>query len=146
LIYQLSELKFGVFYFLRVFALIQGVNKIMNKPVVQKPTMMGEFQRFLSKTNALALAIGVIIGAAAGSVVNSIVADLINPIIGVLLGGIPLAQAKIVLGTVTDAKGVVTENAIRYGNFISVLIQFGIIMLVVFFIAKMFAKSMLEDK
>jgi large conductance mechanosensitive channel len=117
-----------------------------NKPAVQTPAVAAGFMKFLSKTNAIALAIGVIIGAAASSVVNSIVADLINPIIGLLLGGIPLAQAKIVLGTVTDAKGVVTENAIRYGNFISVLIQFVIIMLVVYIIAKVFAKDMLEDK
>jgi hypothetical protein len=40
------------------------------------------FRAFLVKSNALALAIGVIIGAALGSVVNSLVKDVIMPPIG----------------------------------------------------------------
>ncbi len=107
---------------------------------------MNGFMKFLTKTNAIALAIGVIIGAASGNVVNSVVNDLINPIIALLLGGVPLAQARIVLGTTKDAAGAVVENAIRYGNFISVLIQFVVIMLVVYFIAKAIAKDMVADK
>ena len=114
-------------------------------PTIQKPSAFGEFQRFLTKSNAIALAIGVIIGAAAGRVVTSIVEDLINPIISLLLGNVPLQGAKIVLGSrLVDGKAV--ENAIMYGNFISVVIQFILIMLVVFLIVKMFAKHMLEDK
>jgi len=50
--------------------------------------MIGEFRGFLLKTNALALAIGVIIGGALGTVVNSLVNDIIMPPIGLLLGGI----------------------------------------------------------
>ena len=49
--------------------------------------MFSEFQAFLVKTNALALAIGVIIGAALGTVVKSLVDDVIMPPIGLLLGG-----------------------------------------------------------
>lgn len=105
--------------------------------------LAGEFRRFLTKSNALALAIGVIIGAAAGRVVTSIVEDLLNPIISLVLGNVPLGQARIVLGTrLVDGKAV--ENAIMYGNFISVVIQFIVIMLVVFLIVKIFAKDMLE--
>jgi cell division inhibitor SulA/protein ImuA len=54
--------------------------------------MVGEFKEFLTKTTALALAIGVIIGAAVGSVVTSLVSDLIMPLVGLLLpgGGWPL--------------------------------------------------------
>ena len=47
--------------------------------------MMAEFKAFLLKTNALALAVGVIIGIALGNVVNSLVNDIIMPPIGVLL-------------------------------------------------------------
>jgi large conductance mechanosensitive channel len=107
---------------------------------------MDGFKKFLTKTNAIALAIGVIIGAASGNVVNSIVNDLINPIIALLLGGIPLSEMRIVLGTTKNAAGAVVENAIRYGNFIGVLVQFVIIMLVVYLIAKAFARDMLSDK
>ena len=44
------------------------------------------FKAFLLRSNALALAIGVIIGAAAGGVVNSLVNDIIMPPIGLFLG------------------------------------------------------------
>lgn len=114
-----------------------------NLPPAQSTGLLAEFQRFLTKSNALALAIGVIIGAAAGKVVTSIVEDLINPIISLLLGNVPLAEAKIVLGTKL-VEGKTVENAIMYGNFISVVIQFILIMLVVFFIVKLLAKEMLE--
>ncbi|HEY3288822.1 MAG TPA: large conductance mechanosensitive channel protein MscL [Anaerolineae bacterium] len=122
----------------------------MEKPVVPVKAVplplgvMGEFQKFLTKSNAMALAIGVIIGAATGQVVNSLVEDIINPLIGVLLANVDLANAKIVLGTITGPDGKVVENALRYGNFISVLINFIIVMLVVFFVAKIVAKEILE--
>ena len=81
---------------------------------------------------------------ALGTVVNSLVNDIINPLIGVLLANVDLANARIVLGTVTGPDGKAVENALRYGNFISVLINFAIVMLVVFFIAKIVAKEILD--
>lgn len=110
------------------------------------PGVAGEFQRFLTKSNAIALAIGVIIGATTTTVVNSIVNDLINPIIGAILAQVDLSNLKIVLGTLTKPDGTVQENAIKIGSFILVLINFAITMLVVFILAKMFAKGVLEDK
>src|SRR4051812_48572688 len=50
--------------------------------------MWAEFRAFLLKTNALALAIGVIIGAALGAVVTSLVDDIIMPPVGLALGGV----------------------------------------------------------
>ena len=59
---------------------------------------MGGFREFLTKSNALALAIGVIIGGALGAVVNSLVNDILMPPIGYALGGIdfsaPAIQAR----------------------------------------------------
>ncbi len=103
--------------------------------------MIHEFRGFLTKTNALALAIGVIIGAALGSVVKSLVDDIIMPPIGWALGGVDFAEMKIVLGTTTAADGTVTEVAIRYGLFINSLITFVIVALVVFLIARSFIKE-----
>jgi len=68
--------------------------------------MLSEFRAFLLKTNALALAIGVIIGVALGTVVNSLVKDVIMPPIGWLLGGVDFASLKIVLGTAKDGSEV----------------------------------------
>jgi len=47
--------------------------------------MLRDFKAFLTKSNALALAIGVVIGAATGKVVSGIVDDLLMPVIGLVL-------------------------------------------------------------
>ena len=78
--------------------------------------MMQDFKAFLTKSNALALAIGVVIGAATGKVVSGIVDDLLMPVIGLVLPSGDWREAKFVLRTVTDAKGKVTESAIAYGH------------------------------
>lgn len=102
---------------------------------------MTGFREFLLKTNALALAVGVIIGVALGAVVNSLVNDIIMPPIGYLLGGIDFTQYKIVLKPATNPADLSTEVAIRYGNFINVLIAFVVVALVVYVISKMFIKE-----
>ena len=94
--------------------------------------MVGEFRNFLLKTNALALAIGVIIGTALGTVVTSLVNDIIMPPIGKALGGVDFSQLAIDLGD-----GV----AIRYGAFINAVITFVIVAFVVWQLSKMFIKE-----
>ena len=98
--------------------------------------MIAEFRGFLTKTNALALAVGVIIGAAVGNVVSALAADILMPIIGLFLPGGNWREARIVLRTATDATGKVTESAVLYGHFIGTLIDFLIVSLVVFLIVK----------
>ena len=117
----------------------------MNKPVIPQPKdLAGEFRRFITKTNAIALAIGIIIGGAATKLVSALVEDLINPIVGLLVGNVDLANLKIVLGSAKNADGKVIENAILYGSFISTLVDFVIIMAVVYILIKIFAKDMLD--
>jgi large conductance mechanosensitive channel len=103
--------------------------------------MWTEFKAFLVKSNALALAIGVIIGIALGAVVNSLVKDIILPPIGYLLGGIDLSSYQIVLKPATDPNDPTTAVAIRYGNFIFTVISFFIIALVVWMIARTWIKD-----
>lgn len=102
--------------------------------------MWDEFKGFLLKTNALALAVGVIIGGALGTVVTSLVNDIIMPPIGMALGGVDFATLKIVLQEATGGDPA-TEVAIRWGAFINTIITFVIIALVVFWISKMFIKE-----
>lgn len=101
---------------------------------------MSGFREFLLKTNAMALAVGVIIGVALGNVVNSLVNDLIMPPIGFVLGGIDFSQLKVILKAATggDPK---TEVALRWGNFINVVITFVVIAFVVYYTAKVFIKE-----
>ena len=98
---------------------------------------MGGFREFLTKSNALALAIGVIVGVALGSVVTTLVDAIIMPPIGWALGSIDFASIKTVLGT--NAKG--EEVAIGWGLFINALIVFVVVMIVVYVIAKLFIKE-----
>ena len=98
---------------------------------------MGGFRNFLTKTNALALAIGVIVGVALGSVVTTLVNAIIMPPIGWVLGGVDFASIKTVLGW--NVKG--EEVAIGWGLFINALIVFVVVMLVVYLISRIFIKE-----
>jgi large conductance mechanosensitive channel len=102
--------------------------------------MLAEFRAFLLKTNALALAVGVIIGLAAGAVVTSLVNDVIMPPIGMLLGGVDFSELKIVLQPATGGDPT-TEVAIRWGAFLNTLINFVIVALVVFLVARSLVKE-----
>ncbi len=99
--------------------------------------MFAEFKAFLLKTNALALAVGVIIGTALGTVVSSLVKDIIMPPIGLVLGGVDFSQLKIVL---QSASGSAKEVSINYGTFINTVISFIIVAFVVFMISKAFLR------
>ncbi len=100
---------------------------------------MSGFREFLLKTNALALAVGVIIGVAMGQVVQSLVNDIIMPPVGLALGNVDFSQMKWVLKAATggDPK---TEVAIRYGTFINLVIAFVVIAFVVYVISGIFLK------
>jgi large conductance mechanosensitive channel len=102
--------------------------------------VVGEFRAFLVKTNALALAVGVIIGTALGTVVNSLVNDIIMPPVGLVLGGIDFAAQKLILKAAVGGDPT-TEVAIRYGAFINAIIAFIVIAFVVWQISRMFIKE-----
>jgi large conductance mechanosensitive channel len=102
--------------------------------------MIAEFRGFLTKTNALALAVGVILGAAVGNVVSATVADLLMPVISLFLPAGGWREARIVLSRTADAAGKVTENAILYGHLLGTFLDFVIISFVVFLIVKVLVK------
>jgi large conductance mechanosensitive channel len=102
--------------------------------------MWPEFKAFLTKTNALALAVGVIIGAAMGKVVSALVGDIMMPIIGMILPKGDWREAQIVLSTATDAAGKTTVNAIKYGDFFGNVVDFIVISIVVFLVTKALMK------
>ena len=100
-----------------------------------------EFKTFAIKGNAMALAVGTIIGAAFSTITKSLTDDVIMPIIAIFMGGIDFSELKIVLPRlfgepVLDENGVEILNTLNYGNFISAVINFAILALVVFFLVK----------
>jgi len=96
--------------------------------------VLREFRDFLFKTNAMALAVGVIIGGAVGKVVSSLVSDILMPVIGLAIPGGAWRELKLVLSTKPDGS---PANAITYGAFIGSLVDFIIIAAAVFMITKM---------
>jgi large conductance mechanosensitive channel len=101
---------------------------------------MREFKEFLLKTNALALAVGVIIGGAIGKVVSSLVNDLLMPPIGLLLGNVDFSSLFINLSsnhyaTLDEAKKA-GAPVLGYGVFINTIIDFIIVSFCIFMITK----------
>ena len=111
------------------------------KNPVKKPSWWDEFAAFAIKGNAMALAVGTIIGAAFSTITKSLTDDIIMPIVSIFMGGIDFSEMKIVLPRlfgepVLDDAGNVVPNTLNYGNFISAVINFLILALVVFFLVK----------
>ena len=51
---------------------------------------LSEFKEFISRGDAMSMAIGIIIGGAFTAIVTSLVNDIITPILGIIIGGLDL--------------------------------------------------------
>ena len=102
--------------------------------------MFKEFKEFISRGNVLEMAIGIIIGGAFNDIVNSLINDVIMPVISVLLSGVSFDSWYIPLNGQTYDSFAAAKAAgapmITIGNFISAVINFFIIALVLFAIVK----------
>ena len=121
---------------------------------IKKPAWLDDFKAFAIKGNAMALAVGTIIGGAFSTITKSLTNDLIMPIVNIFMGGADFTDAKIRLPrmpwvdptfeTVVNEQGeeVVQEvyNYLTYGNFISAVINFMILALVVFWLVRILTK------
>lgn len=85
-----------------------------------------EFKEFISKGDAMSMAVGIIIGGAFTAIVTSVVDDLIGPIIGLICGGLDFSSLSVGIG---DAQ-------IMFGNFIQAVINFLITAFVLFILVK----------
>ncbi len=115
-----------------------------------KPTLFDEFKTFINKGNAMALAVGTIIGGAFSNITKSVTNDLIMPVVNIFMGGADFSDVKIALPrmpwveptyeTVVNEAGEevvqIVENYLTVGNFISAVINFFIMAIVVFLIVK----------
>lgn len=95
--------------------------------------LVAEFKDFINRGNVMEMAIGIIIGGAFTSIVNAFINNIINPLITLITGG-----------NGTDVGGlqipVGSDQCIDFGAFISAILNFLIIALVVFFMVKAFNK------
>jgi len=103
-----------------------------------------EFREFAIKGNVMDLAIGVIIGAAFAKIVDSLVNDIIMPIAGLIVGPQGFKNSYSVLGNgekVTPGMSLEQAkasgaNILAWGNFLTVVIDFIIIALIIFMLVK----------
>lgn len=104
-----------------------------------------EFKEFAIKGNLVDTAIAFVMGAAFGKVVSAFVEKMFAPIVGLLLGGVDLADKKLIVkegvAEVKDATGAVVspaveEVAIQWGSFITAAIDFIVVAFVMFLIIK----------
>lgn len=98
---------------------------------------MKGFIEFVRDQGVVGLAVGFILGGAVSKVVTALVEDIVNPIVGIALGS---AEG------LADASFGVGEIQIMYGHLISVVIDFLIIAVVVYFGVKLLKLDKLDKK
>ena len=107
--------------------------------------MLKEFKEFAMKGNLVDIAVAFVMGGAFGKVVTSFTEGMVAPLIGILTGGEDFSSKKIILkpavAKVVDASGkvvtdAVAEVAIKWGSFITAVIDFIIVAFVMFMIIK----------
>ena len=100
---------------------------------------VGEFKAFLTKSNAIALAIGVVLGTAIGKVVSSIVGDLIMPMVGEMVPGGTWREWSFGPNSQPDKPTYV--GIFKVGNFLGTMVDFIIVAFVVFLLTKMLLRA-----
>ncbi|MCR4796608.1 MULTISPECIES: large conductance mechanosensitive channel protein MscL [Ruminococcus] len=103
-----------------------------------------EFKEFALKGNVMDMAIGVIIGAAFGSIVSSLTDNFINPLIAVITGGAEKDENGVM--QLVGGKFTVAGVDFNYGAFISAVLNFLIIAIILFCIIKAVNKAMAIGK
>ena len=106
--------------------------------------MLKEFKEFAIKGNMIDMAVGIIIGGAFNSLVSTLVNDVIMPLLSVLTGKIDFSNLFLTLDGSHYETLAAAEKAgaavFKYGSFISNVINFIIMALVVFCIVKFLNK------
>jgi len=99
--------------------------------------MLKEFKEFAMKGNLIDLAVGFVMGAAFTKVTNAFIAGMVMPLVG-LIQGKNLSDWKFVLkeAVVENGKEKAAEVAIKYGDFLSITIEFVIVAFVMFLVVK----------
>ncbi|HRY62846.1 MAG TPA: MscL family protein [Candidatus Paceibacterota bacterium] len=98
---------------------------------------MKGFIDFIREQGVVGLAVGFMLGGAVSKVVTALITDIINPFLGIALGVVgDLKSASISIGAVN----------ILYGDFISVLVDFVVVALVVYLGVKGLGLDRLDKK
>jgi large conductance mechanosensitive channel len=101
--------------------------------------MIKEFKEFAMKGNLIDMAVAFVMGAAFSKVVSGFIDGMVMPIVGKLVAGVDFASLKYILSEAQlDASGkvIAAEASIKYGEFITIMIDFMLVAAVVFMVMK----------
>lgn len=98
---------------------------------------MKGFIEFIREQGVVGLAVGFILGGAVSKVVSALVTDIVNPVLGLILGA---------TGELKTASLNIGSAKILYGDLISVVIDFIVIALVVYYGVKFIGIERLDKK
>lgn len=88
--------------------------------------MLKEFKKFATRGNIVDLAVGVVIGGAFQSIINSLVSDIIMPAVSIFTGKVDFSNMVFTVG----------GASIKYGNFITAIVNFLIIAFSIFLVIR----------
>lgn len=98
---------------------------------------MKGFINFIREQGVVGFAVGIILGGSVGKLVSSLVNDIINPSLGLFLGKV---------GELNKLYVLIGSSKIMYGSFVSSMIDFIIIALVVYFSVTILKLDRLDKK
>jgi len=116
--------------------------------------MIKEFKEFAVRGNLIDTAVAFVMGVSFGKIVSSFVDGIIMPLVGMLTGGVDFNDKKLVLKDVIEAvkdgagkivTPAVAEVSIKYGSFITNLLDFVIVAFAVFIVIKGINKIKKEE-
>jgi large conductance mechanosensitive channel len=99
--------------------------------------MLKEFKKFAMKGNLVDLAVAFVMGAAFTKITTSFINGMVMPAVG-LLKGKDFTDWKLVLkpAVLEEGKEIAAEVAVKYGEFLTVTIEFLIVAFVMFLIVR----------
>ena len=104
--------------------------------------MISEFKEFVSKGGVFEAAVGLILALAFAPVVQGLVDFMIMPIVARIFGKPDFSALEIGLGgSAENAEGVMVEPAIQYGSWLTLVVSFLLISLVIFMLVKAYNKA-----
>jgi large conductance mechanosensitive channel len=107
-------------------------------------SMIKEFKEFAMRGSLIDTAVAFVMGAAFGKIVSAFIDGIIMPLVGMLTGGVDFNDQKFILqngvAAVKNGEVVVTpevaEVSLKYGTFITNVIDFVVVAFVVFMVIK----------
>jgi len=113
-----------------------------------------EFKDFAMRGNLIDFAVGVVVGGAFGKVTSSFVDGIVMPVIGTLIGNQDFSEMKMKIQdgskAIMDAAGNVTtkevpEVYLKYGEFITTIIDFTAVAFAMFLVVKAMNKMKAKE-